>query len=143
MTLACGSVKAGPDGKKCAIPSPPERLTSLNREGLHPMTFAPLSQGFRRDSFPARTTEVVQSGGLAKVPGPDSYRDCPVLSSGNRPSLQAGPVKYGCCAYLALFHRAGPSLSRHNMSGLYARSSLLPSRYAKLKPLLLINALTK
>jgi hypothetical protein len=49
----------------------------------------------------------------AKVPGPDSYRDCLVLASGNWLSLQAGP-----------------SLSRHNMSGLYARSSLLPGRYA-------------
>jgi len=41
----------------------------------------------------------------AKVPGP-----CPVLSSGNTP-LQAGS-----------------SLSRHNMSGLNARPSLLPGR---------------
>jgi hypothetical protein len=46
-----------PDGKNHAVPSLP-----VGRQGLH------------RDSFPARTTEVVQSGGLTKVP-----RLCPVL----------------------------------------------------------------
>jgi len=29
----------------------------------------------------------LRSGLLAKVPGPDSYRDCPVLASGNTTSL--------------------------------------------------------
>jgi hypothetical protein len=43
---------------------------------------------------------------LAKVPGP-----CPDAASGNRPALQAGS-----------------SLSRHQMSGLYARPPLLPGR---------------
>jgi hypothetical protein len=42
--------------KTRTIPSPPERLTSFSRAGLY------------RDSFPARTTEVVQSGRLAIVP---------------------------------------------------------------------------
>ena len=31
-------------------------------------------------------------GILAKVPGPDSYRDCPDAASGNRPALQAGSI---------------------------------------------------
>jgi hypothetical protein len=51
------------DGKKCAIPSPPERLKSFSRAGLH------------RDSFPA------------KVPG-----TCPVLASGNTTSLYCRAV---------------------------------------------------
>ena len=37
---------------------------------LYHMTLAfGFGQGLRRDSFPARTTEVVQSGGRAKEPG--------------------------------------------------------------------------
>ena len=31
---------------------------------------------------------------LAKVPGPDSYRDCPDASSGNTPPFIAGPLEY-------------------------------------------------
>jgi hypothetical protein len=68
MTLACGSVRAGLDGKNSC-----HTLPACRQAGLHPMTFASLSQGLRRDSF------------SAKVPGP-----CPVLSSGNMPPRQSG-----------------------------------------------------
>ena len=57
------------------------------------MTLTSLSQGLRRDSLPA------------KVPGPDSYRDCPVAF--RRVARHRDKL--------------APSLSRHNMSGLNAR----------------------
>jgi hypothetical protein len=65
------------NAKTRAIPSPPERLTSFSRAGLHPMTFSAgwrISQGLRRDNF------------LAKVPGL-----CPDAASVTCPPCKLAP----------------------------------------------------
>ena len=142
---------------------------SLLRDNLHPMTFASLSQGLRRDSAPVPFINIYAT--WRKIPAiyqtctpddashvrtfgatpPARNKNCTLADSYTgrqkaRPRFRfaaAGQAPLSCHRDIFLPKVSGPSrwtsgnmpplqsgssLSRHTMSGLNARPSLLPGR---------------